>query len=212
VTSFSARVSSAGAGGTIQVRAGSATGTVLGSATVSPTGSWETFTTVNGSIASPPAGTTTLYLTFSGGAGALFDVDSFTFTTGGGTGGGAGPVTGLGAGASTSTARSARTARSCSSTAATAPAPAVDGRQRRHAAGARPLPGREVGRHRRRHGGAAVDVQRHRRAGLAAQTDGTLRNPQSGRCLEVAGTTAADRLPTRIADCTTADNQKWDLP
>ncbi len=34
VTSFSARVSSAGSGGTLQVRAGSATGTVLGSATV----------------------------------------------------------------------------------------------------------------------------------------------------------------------------------
>jgi hypothetical protein len=45
-----------------------------------------------------------------------------------------------------------------------------------------------------------------------AQTDGTLRNPQSGRCLEVAGTTAADRLPTRIADCSTAANQRWTLP
>jgi hypothetical protein len=60
------------------VRAGSATGTVLGSATVPVTGGWETFTTVSGSLASPPAGTTTLYLTFAGGTGALFDLDSFT--------------------------------------------------------------------------------------------------------------------------------------
>jgi glucose/arabinose dehydrogenase len=78
-TAFTARVSSAGAGGTIQVRAGSATGTVLGSATVPVTGSWEVFTTVSGTLSSPPAGTTTLYLTFAGGTGALYDLDAFTF-------------------------------------------------------------------------------------------------------------------------------------
>jgi glucose/arabinose dehydrogenase/PKD repeat protein len=81
-TSFTARVSSGGVGGTIQVRAGSATGAVLGSATVPVTGGWETFTTVGGNIASPPPGTTTLYLTFAGPAGALFDVDSFGFRSG----------------------------------------------------------------------------------------------------------------------------------
>ena len=67
-TSFNARVSSAGVGGTLQVRAGSATGTVLGSATVPVTGGWETFATVTGTITSPPTGTTTLYLTFAGRA------------------------------------------------------------------------------------------------------------------------------------------------
>ncbi|MFD4814952.1 PKD domain-containing protein, partial [Streptomyces sp. NPDC058418] len=40
-TQLSARVSSAGPGGTIEVRAGSATGTLLGTATVAPTGDWE---------------------------------------------------------------------------------------------------------------------------------------------------------------------------
>ena len=57
-------------------------------------------------------------------------------------------------------------------------------------------------------------IQRAPRGGdlMIRYPDGTLRNPQSGRCLEVAGTTAADRLPTRLADCTAADNQKWDLP
>ena len=41
VKSFTARVSSGGVGGTLQIRSGSATGPVLGSATVSNTGSWE---------------------------------------------------------------------------------------------------------------------------------------------------------------------------
>ncbi|MDY7087361.1 MAG: PQQ-dependent sugar dehydrogenase [Actinomycetota bacterium] len=82
-TSFTARVSSAGIGGTLQIRTGSPTGTVIGSAAVAPTGSWDTFVNVTGAIAGAPAGTTSLYLTFAGGTGgALFDVDSFSFTTG----------------------------------------------------------------------------------------------------------------------------------
>ncbi|GAB2587748.1 glycosyl hydrolase [Paractinoplanes abujensis] len=82
-TSFTARVSSAGIGGTLQVRTGSPTGTIIGSATVAPTGSWDTFVNVTGAISGAPAGPTSLYLTFAGGTtGALFDVDSFTFATG----------------------------------------------------------------------------------------------------------------------------------
>jgi glucose/arabinose dehydrogenase len=81
-TQFTARVSSAGAGGTIEVRAGSATGTLLGSVAVPVTGSWETFTNVTGNISGAPASATALYLVFKGGAGNLFDVDAFTFTTG----------------------------------------------------------------------------------------------------------------------------------
>ncbi|MEU5023569.1 carbohydrate-binding protein [Streptomyces milbemycinicus] len=74
-TSFSAKVSSAGPGGTIQIRSGSATGAVLGSVTVPTTGDWETFTTVGTGLS---AGSGPLYLTFSGGSGSLFDVDTFT--------------------------------------------------------------------------------------------------------------------------------------
>ncbi|MEV4351197.1 PQQ-dependent sugar dehydrogenase [Actinoplanes sp. NPDC049596] len=82
-TSFTARVSSAGSGGTLQIRTGSPTGTVIGSAAVAPTGSWDTFVNVTGAISGAPAGTTSLYLTFAGtGTGALFDLDSFTFATG----------------------------------------------------------------------------------------------------------------------------------
>ena len=77
------RASSAGTGGTLEVRAGSATGTVLGSATIPKTGDWNTFTDVRVPVVAGPAGTTTLYLVFRGttGQGYLFDIDSFTFGT-----------------------------------------------------------------------------------------------------------------------------------
>ncbi|MER7001526.1 carbohydrate-binding protein [Dactylosporangium sp. NPDC000555] len=81
-TQFTARVSSAASGGTIEVRAGSATGTLLGTATVTSTGSWETFTNVTANISGAPSTATTLYLVFKGGAGNLFDLDAFTFSTG----------------------------------------------------------------------------------------------------------------------------------
>ncbi|GAA0959483.1 hypothetical protein GCM10009554_73250 [Kribbella koreensis] len=77
-TSFSARISSGGAGGTIRIRSGSATGPILGTVTVPVTGGWDNFqtisTTLNGS------GTGPLFLTFSGGSGALFDIDTFTIS------------------------------------------------------------------------------------------------------------------------------------
>ncbi|MBO3677530.1 PQQ-dependent sugar dehydrogenase [Streptomyces sp. NEAU-YJ-81] len=79
---LTARVSSAGAGGTLEVRAGSPTGTLLGSATVPVTGGWETFQDVTTPLKNPPAETTKLYLVFTGGAGALYDVDDFTIGTG----------------------------------------------------------------------------------------------------------------------------------
>jgi glucose/arabinose dehydrogenase len=79
---ITARVASGGAGGTLEVRAGSATGTLLGKATVPVTGGWENYQDVSAGLSRAPRGTTTLYLVFKGGSGALFDVDDFTFTTG----------------------------------------------------------------------------------------------------------------------------------
>jgi type 1 glutamine amidotransferase len=75
-TNFSARISSGGAGGRINVRSGSATGTLLGSVAVPVTGGWENFQTVSTTLTSATGGA--LFLTFTGGAGALFDVDHFT--------------------------------------------------------------------------------------------------------------------------------------
>ncbi|MEV5674688.1 ThuA domain-containing protein [Streptomyces sp. NPDC052179] len=77
--SFTARVSSAGAGGTVEVRSGSATGQLLGSVAVAPTGGWETFTEVTASLTATGSGP--LFLRFTGGTGALFDIDSFTLGT-----------------------------------------------------------------------------------------------------------------------------------
>lgn len=79
---ISARVSSGGAGGTLEIRAGSAKGTLLGKATVPVTGGWETFQDVSAGLTRAPKATTTLFLVFKGGTGALYDVDDFTFTTG----------------------------------------------------------------------------------------------------------------------------------
>jgi hypothetical protein len=46
------------------------------------TGSFDTFTTVTGTLSNIPAGATTLYLVFTGGSGALFDVDWFDIASG----------------------------------------------------------------------------------------------------------------------------------
>ena len=210
-TSFSARVSSAGAGGTVQVRAGSPTGTVLGSATVTPTGSWETFTTVNGTISNPPAGTTTLYLTFAGGAGALFDVDSFTFATGSGPVGG-NRITGLGGkcldvrggatadgtqiqiltcnnGTAQSWTRSAQTLRALGKCLDVSGAGTADG----------------------------TKIQLWTCNGTGAQNwlpqaNGTLVNANSNKCLTISGTGSADNTVVHLWTCSGAANQQWTLP
>ncbi|MFF1422116.1 carbohydrate-binding protein [Streptomyces sp. NPDC058280] len=83
---ITARVSSGGVGGTIEVRAGSATGTLLGTATVAPTGGWENFVDVSANLTNAPSASTELFLVFKGptGQGNLFDLDAFTFATGSG--------------------------------------------------------------------------------------------------------------------------------
>ena len=76
--SLQARVSSAGNGGTLQVRTGSQTGPIIGSVTVPVTGGWDTYTNVTTSLTGVPFGTANVYLTFAG-SGNLYDVDQFTF-------------------------------------------------------------------------------------------------------------------------------------
>ncbi|MEU0342499.1 PQQ-dependent sugar dehydrogenase [Streptomyces bobili] len=78
---ITARVASAGSGGTLEIRAGSRTGTLLGRATVPATGGWDTYQDVNAPLSRAPKGTTTLYLVFRGsGSGALYELDDFTLT------------------------------------------------------------------------------------------------------------------------------------
>lgn len=76
--SFSASVSSDGNGGSIQIRLGSTTGTLLGTLAVVNTGSWETFKTNQVDISSV-SGEQDIYLVFSGGSGYLLDIDWFKF-------------------------------------------------------------------------------------------------------------------------------------
>ncbi|KUL27025.1 PQQ-dependent sugar dehydrogenase [Actinoplanes awajinensis] len=206
---LSARVSSGGAGGTLQVRAGSATGTVLGSATVPVTGGWNVFTDVSTAITNPPAGTTTLYLTFAGGAGALFDVDAFTFTTGG-----TGPVPGFaGKCLDVNGGASADGTKIQLWTCNSSPAQqwAVNGQVWRNPASGKCL---DVA------GGATVNgtkVQLWTCNGSAAQNwvaypDKTVRNPQSGRCLDVSEVKSTDGQQIHIWDCLAAANQLWSVP
>ncbi|MEU3220993.1 ThuA domain-containing protein [Streptomyces sp. NPDC006971] len=74
---LTARVSSGGGGGFLEVRAGSTTGTILGSTPVPVTGGWETFQDVDVPLRNVPRKATELFLVFRGGAGALYDVDDF---------------------------------------------------------------------------------------------------------------------------------------
>ncbi|AGZ46057.1 hypothetical protein AFR_39015 [Actinoplanes friuliensis DSM 7358] len=215
VTSFTARVSSGGAGGTLQVRMGSPTGTVLGSATVPVTGGWETFANVTGTVTGAPASTGQLYLTFSGatGSGALFDLDAFTLNTGTATAG-TGPIVGLAskcldvaAGATADgTKIQLYTCNSTTSQTWTVTANSTV---------------KALGKCLDVAGGATVNgtkAQLYTCNGSAAQNwaanaDGTLRNPQSSKCLDVSQNSSANGQQIHIWDCIAgAANQKWVLP
>ena len=77
--SFSARVASATAGGSIELHLDSPTGTRVGVCGVPGTGGWQTWTTVSCPV-SGATGTHDLYLTFTGGSGFLFNVNFWQFT------------------------------------------------------------------------------------------------------------------------------------
>ena len=74
------RVASAGAGGTIEVRLDSPTGTLVGTtANITPTGDWQVFKDVQLDLATPPTGTHELFLVFRnrGSTQNLFNVNWF---------------------------------------------------------------------------------------------------------------------------------------
>ncbi|MCR8632744.1 carbohydrate-binding protein [Paenibacillus radicis (ex Xue et al. 2023)] len=78
-TKFAARVAST-AGGNIEIRLDSLTGTLIGTCPVTGTGGWQTWATqscaVNGSSAT---GTHNVYLKFTGSSGYLFNINWFKF-------------------------------------------------------------------------------------------------------------------------------------
>ena len=81
------RVSSGGPGGKIEVRAGAPDGEVLQSVDVANTGGFDSYVDLPATPVTNPGGTGKLYLTFSGGEGALFDLDAIQ-VEGAGVGGG----------------------------------------------------------------------------------------------------------------------------
>jgi len=78
-TRFTARVASASAGGTLEVRLGSANGTVAARCTVPGTGGWQQWTTVSCPV-SGVSGTQDVYFRFAGGGGYLFNVNWWQFS------------------------------------------------------------------------------------------------------------------------------------
>lgn len=77
-SSCAVRGSSNSSGGTIEFRLGSTTGTLIGSCVVPGTGGWNNFVDLSCPI-SGASGVQTLYLVFTGGGGALLDVDYLQF-------------------------------------------------------------------------------------------------------------------------------------
>jgi hypothetical protein len=107
VTSFEARVASAGSGGNIELRLDTQTGTLLGTCAVSGTGGAQTWMTKTCTV-SGATGVHDLFLRFTGGSGALFNFNWWRFAgpgasdprdggaTDGGPGGAGGQTAGTG--------------------------------------------------------------------------------------------------------------------
>jgi arabinoxylan arabinofuranohydrolase len=88
-TSFSARVASTTSGGSIELRLGSATGTLIGTCSVPATGGAQTWTTTTCNVTGA-TGVKDLYLKFTGGSSQLFNLNHWQFSGGNGGAGGAG--------------------------------------------------------------------------------------------------------------------------
>ena len=63
-----------------------------------------------------------------------------------------------------------------------------------------------------RNAASALGLQRHGRSGMALATTDPTREPQSGRCLNVAGGSVADGERLQISDCDDTAGQVWGLP
>jgi arabinoxylan arabinofuranohydrolase len=75
---FSARVASAGKGGSIELRLGALDGKLIGASKVENTGGQQTWKDVSGEVTGA-TGVQDLYLKFTGGEGALFNVNFWKF-------------------------------------------------------------------------------------------------------------------------------------
>lgn len=210
---FTARVSSAGAGGTITVRSGSQTGPALATLTVPVTGGWDTFREVSTALTNVPTTTGRLYLTFAGsGTGYLFDVDAFTFDTS--TGGGrTGPITGAASGKCTDVTggNSADGTRiqlyTCNGGASQQWT--VDGTTLRALGKCMDVVNGGTA------DGGAVQLGTCNGAtsqNWSAGANGSVVNTKSGKCLDANGAGTANGTVLIIWTCHGGTNQRWTLP
>jgi type 1 glutamine amidotransferase len=211
-TSLRARVVSGGPGGTLQVRTGSATGSVLGSVAVPNTGGWNTFATVTTALSGVPAGNANVYLTFTGSGSGLFDVDDFTFVKSSGPGPGPGAVVGLGGkcldvrggGTADGTQMQILTCNSGPAQTFTRTGQTL----------------RALGKCLDVSGAGTADgtkIQLWTCNGTGAQNwapqaSGTLVNTSSNKCLDIAGGSTTDGTVVHLWTCGTAASQRWTVP
>ncbi|MEV1249914.1 PQQ-dependent sugar dehydrogenase [Nonomuraea sp. NPDC050022] len=209
-TRVTARVSSAGAGGRIEVRAGSATGTLLGTVNVASTGSWDTFADVSANLSGAPTGTTTLYLVFRGptGQGYLFDVDAFTLDTGTPPSGSTSAVKGAESGRCLDVSGTANGAQAqlwdCNGQSNQQWTSTAAGELR--ASGGKCLDVNGAGTA----DGTAViiwDCNGQNNQKWRLNADGTVTAVGANKCLDVSGT--ANGTKARIWTCTGGTNQRW---
>lgn len=214
ITGVKARVSSGGAGGTVSFRYDSPTGTEVARLAVPNTGGWDNYTELSTTVTRPDDGTHDLYLVFTGGGGALLDVDSYTFTGPGvGTGGArTGEIKGLGKCVDISSSQTADGTKvqvwTCNGTAAQRWTLPGDGTVRGLN---KCLDVKSSGTT----NGTPVQLWTCNGTGAqqwAAQPDGSLKNPQSGRCLDIPGSNTTDGTQLQIHDCNGTSAQRWTLP
>jgi cytochrome c len=100
INQVSVRLSSPSGGGSVELRAGSPTGTLIASVPVQSTGGWDTYASMPAVNVTNPGGTTELYMVFKTSGSNSYDIDSMTFTGPGvGTPGNPGtgrPIVGIG--------------------------------------------------------------------------------------------------------------------
>ena len=215
ITGVTARVSSAGTGGTVSFRYDSPTGPEVARVTVPNTGGWDNYREITAPVTKPDDGTHDLYIVFTGGSGPIFDLDSYTFQ---------------GAGVSTPSGARTGTVRALGKCAEVNAGATADGsRIQTWDCNGQAHQNWTIGSDGTvRTLGKCMDVQASGTTngtkvhlytcnGTGAQQwvtgpAGSLRNPQSGRCLDIPGSSLTNGTQLQIYDCNSTGAQNWTLP
>ncbi|MFI9584248.1 ThuA domain-containing protein [Streptomyces sp. NPDC052236] len=213
INQVSFRVSSPGPGGSIELRAGSPTGPLVATATVGSTGGWNNYASLPPVTVTRPAGTVELFVVFKSTATAPYDLDSITFVGPGvGTPGAVttGPIVGAGSkcvdvngGSSADNTR----IQLWTCNGGTNQQWTRDGSTWRGLGKCMAVTGTTDG----------TPVQLSTCDGSpgqnwSPQSDGSLANTGSGKCLDASGGSSADGTQLIIWSCHSGANQRWTIP